>query len=62
MDQENIWPLGRGKNWIGGKSKYRNENTAACSEWLALHGCKDKLLAACFEKTLDLQKWKWKIL
>jgi len=41
-DQENNWPLRRGWNWNGGIG-----NTAACMEWLTLHGRKNKLLAAC---------------
>jgi len=50
LDQENGGPLRRGWTWNSG-----NKNTAACLEWLALHGKKVKLMEACLKGL-----WTWK--
>jgi len=45
LDQESeiVGPLGEGSTWNGSKSKYGNEDKAACLEWISLQGRKDKL-------------------
>jgi len=56
-DRQNIWPLGRGWNWNGRKSKAGMKTRAACLELLTLHGRKDKLTAACLKRL-----WTWKVI